>query len=117
MLAKLSRCPCEIAVLAMISLGAEHAARMHERGGTWSSEDWFVHLDEEEDFFFPVAVDVYPGLVEKLLEQHATFRRELVEHDRIVSTKLLEEHAHLENVLAESLVDRGIIRIASSSRT
>lgn len=101
-------CPCILTAEFMTRLGALQAARMHiDKGAPWTTRDYFVHLDEEDQFFRPFLVEVFPLLLAVYDDDHRQFRAELAAVGRIVSEERWKAHAALEDWATARLVEMG----------
>lgn len=85
------RCPKTIAFLR--SIGATHAAAMHENPRRqWSAIDWLKHMKEEEDFLLPM----FPtDIAQKIFADHVIFKNEITKYGKIISNT--SRHSELED--------------------
>lgn len=93
-------CTCKIVLNRLIQLGATHAARMHRLGPDhpWSGDDWLLHFREEEQLILPRLRGKIPDdQIRAILADHGVMRREISRYGRIMSTRLLREHAAAED--------------------
>lgn len=94
------RCPKTIAYLR--SIGATHAAAMHESPDTqWSAMDWIQHMKEEEELLLP---RLPREISEKIYADHVGYRDEIARYGRIISDTT--RHSELEDAWVGVLVAR-----------
>jgi hypothetical protein len=99
-------CNCPKALSLLMQLGAIHAAQMHaaeaeKNPSHWTAEDWYAHMQEEEELFLPL---LPVSIAAQLLEEHKRFRMELGIYGSIRSDVLLGQHFHAEEQWAEYLI-------------
>jgi uncharacterized protein (UPF0128 family) len=99
-------CNCKKVMVFLRQIGATHAAEMHENlGKPWTSRDWLLHMAEEENLLWPILINTGHGfVVEELDRDHAVFRWEIRVHGEIVSKRLLEQHARVEDETIECIL-------------
>lgn len=98
-------CNCKSTLIWMAGKGAPQARMLLARGlveAEMDGPDQLIHLAEEKRFFFPYL----PQHVAALLGKHhdTVFIPEIRRFGRIISTKLLDAHARIENDWAKKLL-------------
>jgi hypothetical protein len=105
-------CPCIITAEFMTRYGAVNAGKMHfDKAAATPQEasprDWQVHIEEEDKYWRPMAVEHFPLLVAILDEDHRVFLRELATHRKIVSVARMAAHSSMEDWITLRLIDLG----------
>jgi hypothetical protein len=101
----MGRCNCDKTIAKLKSLGAIHAAYMHEMGAglnpnQWTPEDWRSHMMEEEILLFPR----FPALLRVLLISHHQAFRNQLSYRGMIDPDLMEEHSRLEDAAVEAYI-------------
>jgi hypothetical protein len=79
-----------------------HARRAAKAADTWSSEDWLLHMWEEDTRFFPLC-EADPR-VTLLRAHHGIFRMEIALSGRILSAGLLAIHSQMEDDIIDEIL-------------
>jgi len=94
----------------MADLGAEHSARMHEKGALerpWTVDDWLAHIEEEERLLFPLLEPFFPDQVAMLKAEHSAFlwRFKLYKGFLPADKLFVAHHANLEDQMSARFVE------------